>query len=254
MFAQERQQAILHALQARSPLTVPALEKLLKASPATVRRDLAFLESLGRIVRTHGGVMNPEQADGELPFDRKSRAALKTKAMLAETARAWVKPGQTVFIDAGSTTLPVGKALLAQENLTVFTNSIPLLSERPVEGTRLISLGGEVRGVSLALVGAGAMEWVRRIHVDIAFLGTSGMNAEGVTTTELSEAEIKSAILAKAGLTAVLADGSKWNRPAAIRYAEWNRIHHLLTDRELARDERQRITAQGTQIHVVGKS
>ncbi len=253
MFAQERQQIILRALQDRSPLTVPALEKLVKASPATVRRDLAFLESLGRIVRTHGGVMNPEKANGEPPFDRKSRAALKAKTMLAEAARSWVRPGQAVFIDAGSTTLPVGRALLTQGNLTVFTNSIPLLSERPAEGTRLISLGGEVRGVSLALVGGGAMEWVRRIHVDIAFLGTSGLSAEGVTTTELSEAEIKSAILARAGVTAVLADGSKWNRPAAIRYAEWNRIHHLFTDRHPARDERRRIAAHGTRIHVIEK-
>ncbi len=251
MFAQERQQAILDALQSRSPLTVPALGGMLKASPATVRRDLAFLEGLGRIVRTHGGVMNPEQADAELSFDRKSRAAMRTKSLLAEAALAWVKRGQVVFVDAGSTTLPLGRALLSRENLTIVTNSVPLLSERPREGTRLISLGGEVRGVSLAMVGAGAMEWLRRIHIDVAFLGASGMNVQGVTTTELSEAEVKSAVLAGADRTAVLADGSKWNRSAPIRFSEWRGIQHLFTDRELERKDRMRITTQGTRIHIV---
>lgn len=253
MFAQERQQAILAALQTRSPLTVQALEKLLQASPATVRRDLTFLEGLGRIARTHGGVMRADQAGRELPFDRKSRAALRAKATMAQAARSLVKPGQTVFVDAGSTTLPVGKALLAHENLTLFTNSIPLLAERPSAGTRLIALGGEVRHVSLALVGAEAMEWVRRVRIDVAFLGASGIDREGVTTTELSEAQIKSAIVAKADRVAVLADASKWDRPAAIRYADWTQVHHLFTDHAFTREERQGIVAQGTRIHPVEK-
>ncbi|HWL14905.1 MAG TPA: DeoR/GlpR family DNA-binding transcription regulator [Opitutus sp.] len=254
MIAQKRQQLILTLLREHSPLTVPELERRLRASPATVRRDLTFLEQLGKIVRTHGGLMHPDDATGEVPFDRKSRAALAAKQGLADAAAALVEAGGTVFVDAGTTAFEVGKRLLAQKDLTIVTNSIPLLPLRAVEGTRVIALGGEVRIVSLALVGAGALEWVKRIKIDVAFLGTSGIDpADGPTTTELSEAGLKSAIVAKARRVAVLGDASKWGRPATIRYADWAQVHDLFTDHTPTRAERAALATRGTKLHVVAR-
>ncbi len=228
------------------------LEALLGASPATVRRDLCHLEKLGMLVRTHGGVLHPDHLDGELSFDKKSRAALDTKLALAEAACSFVRAGDKVFVDAGTTTFELGKRLLAMEKLTVFTNSIPLLNERTANGTRLVALGGEVRSLSLALVGSQALHWVRQISVDIAFLGTSGIDpTEGPTTTELSEAGVKSAFVAKASRVVVLADAAKWGRPEAIRYASWSQIHDLFTDQVLSRSERARLTERGTKVHQI---
>lgn len=253
MIAQSRQQTILALLRDHSPLTVPELERRLRASPATVRRDLAFLEGLGKIVRTHGGVMHPDDASGEVPFDRKSRSAIAAKQRLAAAA-ALAKAGETVFVDAGTTVLEVGKRLLAQKDLTIITNSIPLLSLGPENGARIIALGGEVRNVSLALVGAGALEWVRRIKIDLAFLGASGIDpAEGPTTTELAEAGMKSAVVAKARRAVVVADASKWGRPATIRYADWRQIHDLFTDHAPSRAERAALTHHGTRLHEVAR-
>ena len=252
MFAHERHQIILAALKRRSPFTIVQLEKLLKASPATVRRDLTFLETLGKIVRTHGGVLHPDHVDGEISFDRKSRAALNAKIAIAEAAMGLVKSGTTVFVDAGSTALEVGRRLLAVGKLTVFTNSIPLLNEHPAGGSHLIALGGEVRGLSLALTGAGALEWVRRIKIDVAFLGASGIDpAEGPATTELSEAGVKSAVVVKARRVVLLADASKWGRPAVIRYADWAQIHDFFTDYDPTRAERSILSGNGTQLHSV---
>lgn len=254
MIAHERQQLILTLLREQSPLTVPELEQRLRASSATVRRDLTFLEQLGKIVRTHGGLMHPDDATGEMPFDRKTRAALAAKQGLGGAAAELVSPGQTVFVDAGTTALEVGKRLLAHKDLTIVTSSIPLLSLRPVEGTRVIAIGGEVRFVSLALVGAGALEWMKRIKIDVAFLGTSGIDpAEGPTTTELSEGGLKSAVVAKARRVAVLADASKWGRPATIRYADWAQVHDLFTDHAPTRAERAALSARGTKLHVIAR-
>lgn len=254
MIAHERHQLILSLLREHSPLKVPELEQRLRASPATVRRDLTLLEQLGKIVRTHGGLMHPDDATGEMPFDRKSRAALVAKQRLADAAAALAQAGDTVFVDAGTTVLEVGKRLLARKNLTVVTNSIPLLPLRPADGTRVIAIGGEVRFVSLALVGAGALEWVKRIKIDVAFLGTSGIDPEeGPTTTELSEAGLKSAIAARARRVAVLADASKWGRPATVRYADWAQVHDLFTDHAPTGAERRALSAHGTKLHVVAR-
>ncbi len=254
MIAQTRQQTILALLRDHSPLTVPELERRLAASPATVRRDLAFLEGLGKIVRTHGGVMHPDDARGEMPFDRKSRAAIVAKRGLAGAASALAKAGDTVFVDAGTTALEVGKRLLAQQDLTIVTNSIPLLPLRPAAGTRVVALGGEVRPVSLALVGAGALEWVKRLRIDVAFLGTSGIDpAAGPTTTELSECGLKGAMVAQARRVVVVADASKWDRPATIRYADWAQVHDLFTDHAPTRAERAALSSHGTKLHVVDR-
>jgi len=250
MFAHERHEAILLALEAGKPLTVPQLQRVLRVSGPTIRRDLAFLSDTGKVIRTHGAVVHPDHIDAELSFARKTRAALSAKIRLAEAAVRLVRPGQSVFVDAGSTAFEAGKRMLQVANLTVITNSIPLLSERPAASVRLIALGGEVRSLSLALVGGEAADWIRKLRLDAAFLGTSGLDlTEGPTTTEFSEAGVKSAVIAKAKRTVVLADASKWGRPAPICYARWAQVHDLITDQD--RSQAGGLAAAGTKIHWV---
>lgn len=254
MFDHQRHQLIVETLKMRSPLLVPELVELLGASPATIRRDLSFLEKIGKIARTHGGAMHPDQVDGELSFDRKSRSALKAKLAIARAATRLAKSGDTVFVDAGTTALEVGKRLVSMERLTVITNSVPLLSEQPAAGTRLIGVGGEIRALSLALVGSIALDWLGRLTIDVAFLGTSGIDPdEGPTTTELSEASVKSAVVAKARRTILLAEASKWGTPAAVRYADWEQVGDFFTDRRFTAQERRKLKQKGATVHTVAK-
>lgn len=253
MFAQERQQKILQALKKRSRLSLPELEKMLDASPATVRRDLSFLESVGKVVRTHGGVLLPSEVDGEFSFDRKSRREYSVKIAIAKEAAELVKDGESVFVDSGTTAFEVGRRLLEREKLTIFTNSIPLLGEKPAAGCRLVALGGELRVVSLALVGAGALEWMRRLTFDFAFIGASGIDAaQGPCTTELSEAGVKGAAVEAARRAILLADASKWRQTAPIRFADWRQIDDVFTDYEPGPEESATLTSNGVRLHRVG--
>lgn len=252
MIAHKRHQLILALLQEQSPVAVPLLERHLRMSPATVRRDLQFLERAGRVVRAHGAVMRPEDAAGEVPFDRKSRAALAEKAALGAAAAALVPERASVFVDAGTTALEAGRRLVARPGLTIYTNSLPLLQLEPAAGTRIVALGGEVRLVSQALVGAAALEWAQQLRPDVALLGASGIDvAEGPTTTELGEAAVKSAMAARAARVVVLVDASKWGRPAAVRYCAWRRVHDVLTCHAVPRTERSALAQQGTRVRVV---
>src|SRR5271154_4323042 len=141
MFAQERQQRVIELLKRHPRFSVPELEKMFGVSPATVRRDLGFLEEAGKILRTHGGALSADHGNVEISFDRKGRHELKAKRGIAEVAVNLVKDGDVVFVDAGTTAFKVGIRLLARENLTVFTNSIPLLNESPTSTCRLVALG-----------------------------------------------------------------------------------------------------------------
>lgn len=252
MFAHERQQRVIDLLKERSSVLVTELEALLGASAATVRRDLGLLEESGKIRRTHGGVHAPDSGDGEISFDRKSRHELRAKRAIAAVAAGLVRERDTVFVDAGSTAFKVGAALLGRKDVTIFTNSIPLLEEAPDAGCRVVALGGEVRAVSRALIGSESLEWMRRIRFDVAFVGASGIDPKrGPCTTELGEAGVKRAAVQSARRSVLVADGSKWSHPAAIVFADWQDLDDVITDHKASPAESRIFSTYNVRLHKV---
>lgn len=230
MLAHERQKAILEALQRKPSLTIHELLTLIDASPATVRRDLTFMEKKGDLIRTHGGVVHSDHVAGEPTYDQRLRESPASKMAIAETAAALVPEGSTVFVDSGTTCLEVGRILLGREDLALFTNSSPLVNIPVRRKARLVCLGGELREISRAMVGGLALDWLSKLRFDIAFLGASGLSWEGVSTTELSEAEVKRQALGRAKKRILLADGTKWEAPSAFLFAAWNSFDTWITD------------------------
>jgi DeoR/GlpR family transcriptional regulator of sugar metabolism len=250
MFAHDRHQKIAATVERHRRISVAALQRQLGVSAATLRRDLTLLEQTGRIARAHGGVLHPDSVAGEPAFARKVRTAPGTKAALAATAAALIPGGATVFIDAGSTTLAVGRLLLARTDLTLFTNSLPLLEVSRSGGARLIALGGEVRPISRALVGGLAMDWLGNLRFDFAVIGASGLDlTDGASTTELMEATVKQAALARSRRAILVADATKWGRPASVSFAPWSDLDDWVTDHRPTRPESTRLTAQGVTLH-----
>lgn len=234
-------------------MPVRELPRLLRASPATVRRDVEQLERLGKLVRTHGSVLHPDYAQGELPFARKARSAVAAKKAIAAKAVKLVAPGAVVFIDSGTTCLEIGRRLLDLD-VTIYTNSLALLAEPAPAQARLHTIGGEARILSRALVGGLAMHWLRNLHFDIAFIGASGLSSEeGASTTELNEASIKRECAARSRRAVLVADGTKWEKPMAVNFAPWSSFHDFITDRIMARKETGRLRAAKVLVHQVGR-
>lgn len=252
MFAQERHRRVTELLAERQKLTLEELCAELAVSPATVRRDLQYLERIGRVVRTHGGILHPAYLGGERPFHEKAGSSTAAKEAMGVCAARLVPTHATVFVDAGSTTLEVGRRLLARADLTVFTNSLPLLAELHPGKCRLIAVGGELRTPSRALVGGLTMDWMSHLRFDIALLGASGLDPEdGASTTELTEAAVKKDCVARARRVVLVCDATKWNHSASVRFASWDSIDDWVTDYQPSRPETQRLTHAGVAVHVV---
>ncbi|MFO1447377.1 MAG: DeoR/GlpR family DNA-binding transcription regulator [Opitutaceae bacterium] len=248
MFAQERQHKITELLEQRRKIGVYDLQQLLGVSPATLRRDLAQLQRIGKLVRTHGGVLHTNFRTGEPAFERKVREAAAAKNRIAEVAARLVPPNATVFVDAGTTTLEVGRRLLGRDDLTIFTNSLPLLNERRTGKSALVSIGGEMREISRALVGSVALDWLRRLRLDLAFIGASGLDTDdGASTTELMEAAVKKGIVTRSRRTVLVADSSKWDKPAPILFAGWRDFSDFVTDQRPSRARSE--TLQRHRVH-----
>lgn len=249
MFAEERQRAIESLLLHEGRLMVGELARRLGASGITVRRDLRALEAAGKVVRAHGGALHPEFLDQEHGFARKTVEAADAKLAIARAVTAELPDRGQVFIDAGTTCLEVGRQLLDRRRLTVVTNSIPLLQLAGAAKARVVSVGGDVRGVSLALVGGFALNWMNGLRFDVAVVSASGLDAtDGASTTELSEAGVKQAACARARRKILVSHAAKWNQPAAVAFAGWPDFDLFVTDAKLTPAERTRLHRHGVRV------
>ena len=233
MFAHERQERILSLLEKHRRLEVRALMEVLGVSAATLRRDLTLLNRSDRVVRVHGGVFHPGAVAGEPSFGQKAAMSVKAKRLIAEAVSRTVPQRATVFIDSGTTCLEAGRILRSREDLTIITNSLPLIASHEQFRARLLVLGGEMRSVSGALVGDLAISALTRLRADIALIGASGLHSvDGAGTTEPLETAVKREWISRSQRTVLLADASKWSQATLVSFAGWKEFDEFYTDKK----------------------
>ena len=216
---------------------VDDLCKQLQVSAATVRRDLAELEDLGELRRVHGGAVSVQSRLDEPLFDDKTSIAAREKHRIAQAALKYVNPGDTVYLDGGSTVLELARLLRERSNVTVLTNSLRAASELAGAGPRLIMIGGELRRRSQTLVGALTRGMLEELYVDKAFMGTLGLTLEeGLTTTDPSEAFTKELVMQRAREVILLVDSSKVGMVSFSRAGRLEDVNVVVTDSHIDRN------------------
>ena len=224
-------------------MTVTDLQAHFGVSPMTARRDLAVLEERGVARRTHGGAVVPTIASGEHSFRQRLRAAPEAKARLARAAFALLAPGETVFLDASSTTYFVAR-LIAEQGLAVrvITNSLPVLQELSSSDhadTEVIAIGGTFKRLTCSYVGPAAVRSVRDHFADRYFMSVTGMAAGVMTDIDVLEAEVKRAMLEQAEHAVLLLDGSKVDARGRQAVAHVDAVSLVLADGLAADDHEQ---------------
>lgn len=230
MFAQERHNLIQKIVREKQRMSFAELQNLFHVSPATLRRDLSELERCGELIRVHGGVLDTRYARVEISFDERRQRQSAEKKIIAAMANEIIPVGASVFVDAGSTCLEAGKLLMRRPDIRLITHSIALVAACSHAEAAIICVGGELRKVSGALVGAPALDAFARLQFDFALIGATGLNSEGCWTTEFSESEIKKNIIARANRRIILADHSKWNARSTVLFSGWNDINDWVLD------------------------
>lgn len=212
-------------------VTVGELTGRLGVSEATVRRDLEALQESGLVQRTHGGAVGVGGGHRELPFPQRSRVQVAEKRAIARAAAAQVRPGDTIFVGGGSTTLQLTEHL-ADADVTVVTNSLPvagaLARSRRV---RVIVVGGTLRTPELSMIGPRAVEAIGTYRAATAFLGVPALDAEhGFTADGDAEAATDAAVIAMAQHTVVLADHTKLGRVSTTLVVPLSAVGTVVTD------------------------
>jgi DeoR/GlpR family transcriptional regulator of sugar metabolism len=236
-------------IRGKGVIRVEEICSRLRVSPATVRRDLDQLEESGSIRRVHGGAVSVDSRLEEPLFDDKASIAAREKNRIAQAALQFVEPGDTIYLDGGSTVLELARLLRDRTNLTVVTNSLRAAHELAGRGPRLILIGGELRRLSQTMVGPLTRFILQELHVDKAFMGTIGLTLkEGLTTTDPSEAYTKELVTSHARQVILLADSGKAGKVAFARAGRLENVHVLVTDRGVDRNFAKELTKKGIKV------
>lgn len=213
-------------------MSLETLVELLSTSESTVRRDLDELEAQGRLRRVHGGAEKLPTLQEELTNQQKSIKNVQAKQVLAAYANQLIADGDVIFIDAGTTT-DFLISLLDRE-VTVVTNAIHHAARLVDRGIKTIIIGGDIKHATDACVGATALEQIGRLNFDKAFMGMNGIDDHYLTTPDLAEAAVKSAIIAASRQTYILADSSKLGEVSFVKVAPVSAVTILTTKTDKA--------------------
>lgn len=224
----ERRRRIVDLLREGGSLRASALAGALGVSETTVRRDLEALARRGLLERSHGGASLPGGAMPVVPVPEHAAS----KRAIGRAAAGLVRPGETVFLNGGSTTLEVFRNLAV--SATVVSNNVLAALEPVIRDAELILLGGHVRPdpAERTVVGPFATETLRRTFASRAVLGVGGVSADaGLTTPVAAEAEIARLMIEQTrGPVVVVADASKLGAVADFAVAPLERADVLVTD------------------------
>ena len=246
----ERQKQILSRLEQQGRLSVAEIVKQFSISEATARRDLESLASQGKAQRVHGGVISVEQAPPELPILDREREQADEKARIGRTAASLVADKDTVFLGSGTTVLEVARNLRDRKQLTVVTNSLPVLNTLAgLQEITVISLGGMLRESELSFIGHITEQALAEVRVDKVIVGTRGLSLEhGLTNDYLQETLTDRAILKIGREVIIVADHTKVNRVATVLLAPLDNMNTLVTDPQADKKVVQALKRQGIQV------
>lgn len=232
MTTSPRQLSLLATVQQRGSASVEELAQLLGVTLQTVRRDVQRLADDGLLSRFHGGVRTPGSTVENLGHLQRVALNAEGKARIARQVAAAIPQQCALILNIGTTTEAVARALLQHQGLRVITNNLnvaSILCANP--NAEVIVTGGVVRGRDQGIVGEAAVDFIRQFKVDIAVIGASGIEADGTLRDyDYREVKVAQTIMAHAREVWLVADHSKFNRPAMVELARLEQLGRLFTD------------------------
>ena len=238
----ERRMEIVKIINTHKSATVAEIVEWIGASPATVRRDLTWLDEQGLIMRTHGGATAIDYSSqallrGSVPsYEQRLNEYMEEKRTIGQCAAGHIHDGETIILDASTTNHYVLPFLAKKRDLTIITNSLYISNELMTIGEAnpnltVICSGGTLYRRSHSFIGMVAEQALSQFYVDKAFIGLRGVSLHhGLTSPFPEEIPIKRQMIKCAKEVFILADHTKFNVTSASLIAPLNIVHTLITD------------------------
>jgi DeoR family glycerol-3-phosphate regulon repressor len=248
---EQRRAAIVEIVQQDGFAAIEALAQRFGVTPQTIRRDINVLCDQGALRRFHGGASLSSSVEN-LTYQTRQEFRLPEKQRIARLLADHVPDHASLFINIGTTTEEVAKALLDHQGLSVVTNNLNvanILSANP--DFQVIVAGGLVRPRDRGIVGEAAIDLIRQFKVDIGIIGISAIDTDGsLLDFDYREVRVAQAIIANSRQVYLAADRSKFERGAMVRLGSIQDVDALFTDSEPPPALREALLAAGVKLHV----
>jgi DeoR family ulaG and ulaABCDEF operon transcriptional repressor len=261
MHANERERLVLELLEPKGFVSFQDLDRLVDASPATIRRDLERMSRRGVLKRVRGGAelvraggspgspQMPLHLSG-VPFHENIERNAAQKAAIGRAAAALCRQGEGIMIDGGSTTLQMC-AHLDGLNLQVLTNSLHIVSALlPQQSTRILVPAGSVFREQNIILSAAGEESMPRFHAPRLFMGAAALGPQGLMQADVVLVAAERRLIDKADEIIVLVDSSKFTGPSGHVVCGLEEIDTVVTDSAITSDQRRMLKAAGVTVVV----
>ena len=252
LLSEPRRRRILDWIQEEGSARVRELAVAFQVSEATIRQDLERLEQDGQITREHGGAfLNtvPTQV-GTMTLHHQEN--MEQKRRIGAMAAELVKDGETIILDAGTTTTEIALRLTGRRNLTVITNALNIaVILGAVPGNAVHMPGGQFKAPTLSLSGDKSVEYFRNIFAGKLFLATAGVALDaGLTYPSFADLQLKEAMIKAASRVYLVADSTKINRSSFTRLGSLEMIHSFITDDGISAPDAAAFRSRGIEVLV----
>lgn len=223
-----RQRQIHEQIAQSGEVRISELSERYGVTEMTIRRDLEKLEEGGSVRRTFGGAIYVYR---DVALQDRTGLYMDEKVRIGRQAASLIAPGESVFLDGGTTTLQIARALKAGQQITVVTNALNIAAELAAKQIPTIMTGGMLLESTHSLVGPIAAQSLSGMAFDRAFLGATGLSeAHGFSNSNLYEAEIKRIAVRQARETTVVLDRTKFGARVLVSFAGLADVKRIVTD------------------------
>ena len=227
-----RQQQILALARQLGSVLVDDLAGRFEVTPQTIRKDLNELCDAKMLARTHGGAMLSSGVEN-VAYETRRQIAAGEKVVIGRHGASLIPNNCSLFMNIGTTTEEVARALVHHEGLLVITNNIhvaTILMPRPK--IDVILVGGMLRKSDGGIVGEAAVDFISQFKVDHAVIGASAIDEDGAMLDfDYREVRVAKAIMQNARKVMLVADGTKFTRTAPVRIGHLSDVDIFVTDR-----------------------
>src|SRR6186713_3395405 len=231
MYLSPRHAEIIQMAKDHGRVLVDDLAAHFDVTPQTIRKDLNDLCDQRLLTRIHGGALFPSGIEN-MEYEARRKIAADEKDAIGQAAARLIPDNASLFINIGTTTESVSKALLDHTGLMVITNNINVANRmRIYPSIEVVIAGGVVRGSDGGVVGEAAVDFIRQFKVDYAVIGVSAIDDDGALLDfDYREVRAAQAIIANARRTILVSDSMKFTRSAPVRIGHISEVDIFVTD------------------------
>jgi DeoR family glycerol-3-phosphate regulon repressor len=251
----QRQQEILSLVQQQGFVSIETLAQNFSVTSQTIRRDINSLCDQQLLTRYHGGAGLSSSVEN-VEYATRQVMNLEAKQQIAKMTADHIPDRASVFINIGTTTEEIAKALLNHTELRIITNNLnvaAILRSNP--SFEIIIAGGVVRQRDGGITGEATIDFIRQFKVDFGIIGISSIDTDGTLLDfDYHEVRVAQAIIENSRQIFLAADHSKFERCAMVRLGSISQIDALFTDRQPPEHIVDILAEKGIALHTVDKS